>query len=238
MSTETAKPDFRALHYQDAPLLLPNPWDVGSAKMLAAIGFKALATTSGGFAWSIGKLDGAVSLEEKLQHCRDLCANVDIPVSADLGPGFGESPEQVEATVRAAGETGLAGCSIEDAANPYFGGAYDHALAVERVAAAVEAARSLPGDFVFGAKYSPLGIAISTHAWSGSKPMTPPAPTFFTRRASSTSIRLKPCAPSLISPSMYWWDSGRCPIPRRRLAKRASSASVSARTRRGSPMAR
>ncbi len=152
MSTETAKPDFRALHYQDAPLLLPNPWDVGSAKMLAAIGFKALATTSGGFAWSIGKLDGAVSLEEKLQHCRDLCANVDIPVSADLGPGFGESPEQVEATVRAAGETGLAGCSIEDAANPYFGGAYDHALAVERVAAAVEAARSLPGDFVFTAR--------------------------------------------------------------------------------------
>ena len=143
---------FLDLHNQAQALLLPNPWDVGSAKILEKIGFKALATTSGGLAWSLGKLDGAVSLEEKLEHCRALCEAVSIPVSADLGPGFGESPEEIAATVKAAGETGLAGCSIEDAANPYFGGTYDKALAVERIVAAVEAARALPGEFVLTAR--------------------------------------------------------------------------------------
>ncbi|MEO0399406.1 MAG: isocitrate lyase/phosphoenolpyruvate mutase family protein [Pseudomonadota bacterium] len=143
---------FLALHHQSEPLLLPNPWDIGSAKILEKIGFKALATTSGGFAWSIGKLDGAVSLEEKLEHCRALCDAVDIPVAADLGSGFGAEPKEIAATVTAAGATGLAGVSIEDAANPYFGGAYDTPLATERVAAAVEAARALPGELVVTAR--------------------------------------------------------------------------------------
>ena len=143
---------FRDLHAQKEALLLPNPWDIGSAKILEQIGFQALATTSGGFAWSVGKLDGAVNLEEKLGHCRALCEAVSIPVAADLGPGFGESPEAVATTVKAAGETGLAGCSIEDAANPYFGGTYEKNLAIERIVAAVEAARSLPHDFVLTAR--------------------------------------------------------------------------------------
>ena len=143
---------FRKLHEGPDALLLPNPWDIGSAKILEHLGFKALATTSGGFAWSIGKLDGAASLEEKLRHCRDLCEAVTIPVAADLGPGFGETPEDIAATVKAAGETGLAGCSIEDAANPYLGGTYDRTLAVERITAAAEAARALPHDFVLTAR--------------------------------------------------------------------------------------
>ena len=143
---------FRALHEQEGALLLPNPWDVGSAKILEQVGFKALATTSGGFAWGVGKLDGAVSLEEKLDHCRALSSAVDIPVMADLGPGFGASPEDIAKTVKAAAETGLAGCSIEDAANPYFGGSYETSLAIERIAAAVEVARGLPNDFVLTAR--------------------------------------------------------------------------------------
>lgn len=143
---------FRELHHQSEALLIPNPWDVGSAKILQSIGFKALASTSGGFAWAVGKRDGAVSLEEKLEHCRALCSAVSIPVSADLGPGFGESPEAVAATVKAAAETGLAGCSIEDAADPYSGGTFEMNLSVERIAAAVEAARAVPGDFVLTAR--------------------------------------------------------------------------------------
>ncbi|MEL6360314.1 MAG: isocitrate lyase/phosphoenolpyruvate mutase family protein [Pseudomonadota bacterium] len=144
--------DFRALHVAAGMFLLPNPFDIGSAKLLEHVGFKALATTSGGFAWSQGKLDGAVTREEKLAHCRALSEAVNIPVMADLGPGFGESPKDIAKTVRLAAETGLAGCSIEDAANPYFGGSYEFDLAVERVAAAVEAARGLPRDFVFTAR--------------------------------------------------------------------------------------
>lgn len=144
--------NFRELHTQNTPLLIPNPWDVGSAKMLQHIGFKALATTSGGFGWSIGKQDNAFGLEEKLAHCRELCAAVDIPVSADLGPGFGETPQDVAKTVRAAGVTGLAGCSIEDAANPYFGGTYERSLAVERILAAAEVARAMSDDFVLTAR--------------------------------------------------------------------------------------
>lgn len=143
---------FREAHHTDRALLLPNPWDIGSAKILEAIGFTALATTSGGFAWSVGKLDGAVSRDEKMAHCKALTDAVSIPVSADLGPGFGETPEAVADTVRAAAEAGLSGCSIEDAANPYFGGEYDFDLAVERVAAAVETARALPEDFVLTAR--------------------------------------------------------------------------------------
>ncbi len=144
--------DFRALHAAPGAIRLPNPWDVGSAKVLESLGFKALATTSGGFAWSIGKLDGAVSLDEKLAHCEALCNAVDIPITADLGPGFGESPEAIAETVRRAGGTGLSGCSIEDAANPYFGDAYEFDAAVARVAAAVEAARALPHDFLLTAR--------------------------------------------------------------------------------------
>lgn len=142
---------FRALHHRDEAFVIPNPWDVGTAKMLAGLGFEALATTSAGFAAAIGKGDGATTRDDVLEHCRDLVQATPLPVSADLERGFGDSPESAAETVRLAAETGLAGCSIEDYAGPE-GGIYDFGLAVDRIVAAVEAARALPGDFVLTAR--------------------------------------------------------------------------------------
>lgn len=144
---------FRALHMADKAFVIPNPWDVGSAVMLAALGFQALATTSSGFAASLGRRDGRTERAEALDHCRALVQATPLPVSADLEQGYGDRPEDAAATVRAAAETGLAGCSIEDyAGHGQAAGIYDFGLAVERVAAAVEAARGLDRDFVLTAR--------------------------------------------------------------------------------------
>lgn len=105
---------FRALHVPGRPLLMPNPWDVGSAKLLASLGFAALATTSSGFAGTLGRPDGAMSRDQVLAHAAGLVAAVAVPVSADLEHGFADDPAGVRATVEAAAATGLAGCSIED----------------------------------------------------------------------------------------------------------------------------
>ncbi|TPI20636.1 oxaloacetate decarboxylase [Mesorhizobium sp. B4-1-1] len=141
---------FRDLH--TSTFVIPNPWDIGTTKLLASFGFKALATTSAGFAFSRGLPDGAVTFDAMIHHCREVTAATDLPVSADLERGKGDSPEQAAETIFAAEAAGLAGCSIEDhtgdAANPI----YDFALATERVAAAVEAARALKHDFVFTAR--------------------------------------------------------------------------------------
>jgi 2-methylisocitrate lyase-like PEP mutase family enzyme len=131
---------FGDLHVPGRPLLMANAWDVGSAKLLASLGFQALATTSSGFAATLGRLDYAVTREEALAHSGDLVAAVDVPVSADLENCFAEEPEGVAETVRRAVETGLAGCSIEDATGRDDDPIYDATLAAERVAAAVEAA--------------------------------------------------------------------------------------------------
>lgn len=118
---------------------MPNPWDVGSAKLLASLGFEALATTSGGHAMTLGRRDGGVTRDEALAHAAEIAAATPLPVSADLEDGFGEAPEEVAETVASARATGLAGCSIED----YGGGrVYEAGLAAERVAAAVEAAHA------------------------------------------------------------------------------------------------
>jgi 2-methylisocitrate lyase-like PEP mutase family enzyme len=142
MPTETpqaAKVDqFRSLHRPGDPLLIPNPWDLGSARLLVDLGFQALATTSGGFAGTLGRLDGSVTRDEALAHARAVAGGVEVPVSADLENCFADSPEGVAETVRLAVETGLAGCSVEDFSQE--SGLYDPALARERVAAAVEAA--------------------------------------------------------------------------------------------------
>ncbi|HEY2299761.1 MAG TPA: isocitrate lyase/phosphoenolpyruvate mutase family protein [Jatrophihabitans sp.] len=136
MTTELAD-RFRALHVPGEPLLLPNPWDLGSARVLATLGFSALATTSSGFAATLGRLDGTVTREEALAHGAQIAAGVDLPVSADLENGFADEPAGVAETVRAAVMAGLAGCSVED----FTGSAiYEATLATERVAAAVEAA--------------------------------------------------------------------------------------------------
>lgn len=144
---------FRALHQRDGAFIIPNPWDIGSAKILESIGFEALATSSGGLAWSLGKIDGRASADEVIEHCRAVCAAVSIPVTADLGPGFGDAPSQVAETIRHAIDAGLVGGSIEDAADPYMGGSYEFAHAVDRIAAAAEAASEAgSGDFLLTAR--------------------------------------------------------------------------------------
>jgi 2-methylisocitrate lyase-like PEP mutase family enzyme len=133
----TRADEFRTLHVPGTPLLLPNPWDVGSAKLLASLGFRALATTSSGFAMTLGRLDGGVSRDEAIEHARQLVAAVAVPVSADLENCFADEPDGVAATVRAAVAAGLAGCSVEDWSGSRL---YGPAEAAERVRAAVEAA--------------------------------------------------------------------------------------------------
>lgn len=141
---------FRDLHA--ATFVIPNPWDVGTARLLAALGFKALATTSAGYAFSRGLPDGGVDFEAMIQHCRELVAATPLPVSADLEKGKGDSAESAAETIFAAAAAGLAGCSIEDFSGDEERPIYDFSHAVERVAAAAEAARSLKHDFVLTAR--------------------------------------------------------------------------------------
>jgi 2-methylisocitrate lyase-like PEP mutase family enzyme len=131
-----------ALHHADTPLIVPNPWNAGSARLLQWLGFTALATTSSGFASSLGRLDGAVSREETLEECGRIVEAVDIPVTADLVNGFADDPAGVAAAVGDAIGVGLAGCSIEDFTGSEQSPIYDLELAVERVAAAAQAAHA------------------------------------------------------------------------------------------------
>lgn len=132
--------EFLALHVPGSPLLQPNAWDRGSARILESLGFRAIATTSSGFAATLGRADGSITREEALEHCRQLAAVVSVPVAADLENCFADSPEDVADTVRLAAETGLAGCSVEDYSGRATDRIYDAGLARDRVAAAVEAA--------------------------------------------------------------------------------------------------
>lgn len=143
---------FRSLHEGGEPFVIPNPFDAGSARILAGMGFKALATTSGGFAGTFGLRDGSVTRDDAIEHSRTLVDAVDLPVSADLENGFGHPPEAVAETVRLAAGAGLAGCSVEDYTNDPDNPLYDIDAAVARVAAGVEAARSLDRDFVLTAR--------------------------------------------------------------------------------------
>ncbi|MEM7291761.1 MAG: isocitrate lyase/phosphoenolpyruvate mutase family protein [Pseudomonadota bacterium] len=147
-----AKAQFRALHEARNTFVIPNPWDVGTARILASLGFKALATTSAGMCFGLGINEGTATREQFLEHCRMLVNATDLPVSADLEKGFGDSPESVAETIRDAAATGLAGGSIEDYSGDSDNPIFDFDLAVERVAAAVEACRSLSDDFVFTAR--------------------------------------------------------------------------------------
>ncbi|MEN8185151.1 MAG: isocitrate lyase/phosphoenolpyruvate mutase family protein, partial [Myxococcota bacterium] len=133
---------FLELHRPGEPLLLPNPWDAGSARLFASLGFRALATTSSGHAGTLGRLDGGVDRDEAIAHAAALAAATELPVSADLEGGFADDPEGVAQTVRLAVEAGLAGCSIEDYTGNPGDPIYDASLAVERVAAAASAAHA------------------------------------------------------------------------------------------------
>ena len=143
---------FLALHHRGHPLLQPNAWDVGSARLLESLGFEAIATTSSGFAATLGRLDGSVTRDEALGHGAQLAGAVAVPVAADTENGFADDPAGVAETVRLACATGLAGCSIEDFTGRPDDAIYDIALAAERVAAAVEAAHGGPTQLVLTAR--------------------------------------------------------------------------------------
>lgn len=143
---------FRALHQKGNPFILANAWDIGSAKVLAALGAQAIGTSSAAHAFTLGLPDGGhVSRDQALAHAQDLVAATNLPVSGDFENGFGHAPEDCAETVRLSAEAGLAGISIEDAALP-DDRAYDFDLAVDRIRAAAAAARALPRDFVLVAR--------------------------------------------------------------------------------------
>ena len=152
MTDQTRGEAFRALHQKGNPFILANAWDIGSAKMLAGLGAQAIGPSSAAHAFTLGRPDmGHVTRDEALAHAQDLVAAVNVPVSGDFENGFGDDPDTCAQTVRLSYEAGLAGISIEDTALP-TDTPYDRALAVERIEAAVAAARALPGDFVLVAR--------------------------------------------------------------------------------------
>ncbi len=145
---------FSELHQREQLFVLPNPWDIGSARMLAALGFEALATTSAGYAFAKGKLDsiGSVTREEALAHAKEIVQATVLPVSADLENGYGDSPEAVQQTIYMAAEAGLVGCTIEDTTGSASEPIYDKSFAIERIAAAVEAVNALDFPFMLTAR--------------------------------------------------------------------------------------
>ncbi len=143
---------FRRLHEESGAFIIPNPWDIGTARILAKLGFRALATTSAGLAFSSGVAEGHVSGDDTFAHCRSIVGATPLPVTADLENGFGDSPDCAARAIRRAAAIGLAGCSLEDHTGRPDVPIYDFNLAVERIAAAAEARDALPQDFVLTAR--------------------------------------------------------------------------------------
>jgi 2-methylisocitrate lyase-like PEP mutase family enzyme len=153
MATQADKAQrFLAMHRAGEPLLMPNPWDLGSARLLVSLGFEALATTSSGFAATLGRNDGSVSRDEAIVHSAVIVAATALPVSADLENGFADDPSAVAETMGLAIEVGLAGASVEDSTGRPDDPIYDLGLAAERVAAAAAAAHAGPGRLVLTAR--------------------------------------------------------------------------------------
>jgi 2-methylisocitrate lyase-like PEP mutase family enzyme len=150
---------FRALHGEPGVFIIPNPWDVGSSRVLAGLGFQALATSSAASACAIGLRDGGLTRDQALQHARMIVEATDLPVSADLEQGFGDAPEAVAETVRLAASVGLVGCTIEDSTGNPDRPLFDDQLAVERIAAGAEAARRLTFPFMLTARAHNLMFA-------------------------------------------------------------------------------
>jgi 2-methylisocitrate lyase-like PEP mutase family enzyme len=153
MTTQTEKGRaFRALHERDRAFIIPNPWDIGTARVLAHLGFEALATTSAGYAFSMGQRDQTVGRDKMMAHVSAMASATDLPVSADLENGFADAPEIVAETIRLAGAAGLVGGSIEDATGHPDRPIYEEAFAAERVRAAAESARALGFPFTLTAR--------------------------------------------------------------------------------------
>ncbi len=152
MNTQTEKcEELARLHRQDHAFIIANPWDIGSAKLLQGLGFKALATTSAGLAYTLGRVDGEVTLQDKLAHCSALAMHTNIPISADFENGFAHVPKSVADNILQLVETGVAGCSIEDY-DPDKNVIYDFNFSVERIQAAAEAVASLDMPFQLTAR--------------------------------------------------------------------------------------
>jgi 2-methylisocitrate lyase-like PEP mutase family enzyme len=143
---------FRALHERKSAFIIPNPWDIGTARLLAHLGFEALATTSMGYAFSVGRRDNTIDRHETLSNASEIVSASDLPVSADLENGFGDTPEIAAETIRLAAAAGVVGGSIEDATGHSDHPIYETEHAVERVRAAAIAARALPFDFTLTAR--------------------------------------------------------------------------------------
>jgi 2-methylisocitrate lyase-like PEP mutase family enzyme len=143
---------FRALHQREGAFVIPNPWDIGSARVLAGLGFEALATTSAGFARAIGTRDYLIGRTEVIRHATELAASVDLPISGDLENGFGDAPEDASETIRLAAAAGLVGGSIEDSTGRHDAPQYDIEHAADRVRAAAETAHRLPFPFMLTAR--------------------------------------------------------------------------------------
>ena len=143
---------FEALHKRDGPFIIPNPYDVGTARLLEILGFEALATSSAGYAFTMGKQDNAVGRDGTLAHAEAIAVETDLPLSIDLENGFGDTPEIVAKTIRLAAATGAVGGSIEDATGRADEPIYERALAIARIRAAAEAVRELPFPFMLTAR--------------------------------------------------------------------------------------
>jgi 2-methylisocitrate lyase-like PEP mutase family enzyme len=153
MLTQTEKGKrFHELHQRKGAFIIPNPWDIGTARLLVSLGFEALATTSAGYAFSIGQSDNTVTRDQMMMHISNIVSATDLPVSADLENGFGEDPETVAETILLAAKTGLAGASIEDMASQPDRSIYEHELAADRIRAAAEVVHALPFPFTLTAR--------------------------------------------------------------------------------------
>src|SRR5271157_2842217 len=151
-SQESKASAFRALHERAGAFIIPNPWDIGTARLLARLGFEALATTSAGYAFTVGKRDNTVGRDMIMTHVATIVSATDLPVSADLENGFGDDPKTVAETFRLAAAGGIVGGSIEDFTNHPDDPIYEYELAVDRVRAAAEVARSFPFPFTLTAR--------------------------------------------------------------------------------------
>jgi 2-methylisocitrate lyase-like PEP mutase family enzyme len=175
---------FRAMHERESAFLIPNPWDAGTARLLAHLGFEALATTSAGYAFSAGQRDNTVGRDAAIAHVAAIASATDLPVSGDLENGFGDAPEIVAETIRLAAAAGLAGGSIEDASGRPDHPIYARAHAVERIRAAAEAVRALPFTFMLtaGRRTTSMAGLIFEIQSSGCKPIKKPALMCFMRQ--------------------------------------------------------
>jgi hypothetical protein len=218
---------FRDLH-RSGCFVMPNPWDAGSAKALAGLGFEALATSSGAAAGVLGRRDGEITRDEALAHARAIVEATGLPVSADLENGFGDAPADAALTIRLAGECGLAGASIEDCSGAAERRLYGFDQAVERIAAAAEAARALPFPFTLTARCENhlRGNPDWTTPSAACRPSTRPAPTCCSRRHCRIWRQCGRCVPPLPSRSISWSGARGRPSAWPNCARRGSAASA------------